>query len=110
MYIETSRAATTGTKARLLSPRISVDDPRIVQNCNLQFWYHMNGVAVGTLNVYVKSANLEGGQAVLWSLSRNQPNRWQLVNVSFFLEGFNDLQVLRYVYLFILTLVYEKKW
>ena len=49
MYIEASRPHRNGDKARLLSPRYTDR-----QDMCVQFYYHMYGSGIGTLNVYVK--------------------------------------------------------
>ena len=46
----------SGYQARLLSPQIDVAGPKST-NCTFQFWYHMYGVGIGTLNVHVKSTD-----------------------------------------------------
>ena len=49
MYIEASLPHRNGDKARLLSPRYTDR-----QDMCVQFYYHMYGSGIGTLNVYVK--------------------------------------------------------
>ena len=51
MYIEASAPRKTGDNAILLSPTFAGSaKPRC-----LNFWYHMYGKAIGTLNVYVSA-------------------------------------------------------
>ncbi|ESO93997.1 hypothetical protein LOTGIDRAFT_104973 [Lottia gigantea] len=71
IYIETSSPRKTGDRAilkseRFLSPRGST--------C-FTFWYHMYGLAIGSLTV---SLDIEGLQKFkLWFLSGNQGNSWK---------------------------------
>jgi len=44
-------------------------------NC-IQFWYHMYGASIGTLNVILKNRAGNRTEKVLWSLSGNQGNQW----------------------------------
>lgn len=69
MYIEASRPRTRGQKARL----ITTDNPSTNGAC-LQFYYHMYGSSMGTLNLYAQS----GGQLgrPIFSRSGNQGNKW----------------------------------
>lgn len=70
VYIETSSPRVRGDKARLISPQVTFTQP----TC-LQFYYHMYGAEVNTLNVY----QMTGGvlpQVAIWTKSLNQGNRW----------------------------------
>ena len=49
MYIEASAPSKQGDKARLMSPTYT-DNSAIC----VQFWYHMYGNGIGTLNVYAQ--------------------------------------------------------
>ena len=49
MYIEASAPRKQGDKARLMSPTYT-DNSAIC----VQFWYHMYGNGIGTLNVYAQ--------------------------------------------------------
>ena len=49
MYTEASGRRKKGDKARLVSAVIPHDQPMC-----LQFWFHMRGWHIGTLNIYVK--------------------------------------------------------
>lgn len=87
MYIETSAPRVSGDKARLISPQVTFTQP----TC-LQFYYHMYGRNIGTLNIYQKTGSTLPINAV-WSKSLNQGNTWikgqvtiqspQAFNVSF---------------------------
>ncbi|XP_071965542.1 MAM and LDL-receptor class A domain-containing protein 1-like [Antedon mediterranea] len=70
MYIETSSPIKKHWSARLKSPM--VDGPR--SNSCLQFYYHMYGLRIGTLNVIMtKTAN---DVQVIWTKSGDKGNRW----------------------------------
>lgn len=69
MYIETSSPRKQNDKAQLVSP---VFRQRSAQ-C-LQFYYHMYGQHISTLNVYVKRGNNLGPP--IWSKKTNQGDKW----------------------------------
>ncbi|XP_076116199.1 MAM and LDL-receptor class A domain-containing protein 1-like isoform X1 [Mytilus galloprovincialis] len=69
IHIEASDPRQLGNKARLISP-VSLPAE---EGC-LQFWYHMYGSHIGTLNVYVKSNGLLG--IAVWSKKGNKGNGW----------------------------------
>lgn len=76
MYIEVSPSnLNRGDLARLLSPRY----PATQGSC-LQFWYHMYGRTIGTLNVYIK--NWSWSMSKVWSKSGNDSNIWNVAQVS----------------------------
>ena len=75
IYIETSSPRKPNDTARVESAMI----PATQQKC-LQFWYHMYGPHVDTLNVYSKKNNQLGSP--LWSLSGTQGNKWKHAVVS----------------------------
>lgn len=76
MYIEVSPSnLNRGDFARLLSPRY----PATQGSC-LQFWYHMYGRTIGTLNVYIK--NWSWSMSKVWSKSGNDSNIWNVAQVS----------------------------
>ena len=93
MYIETSSPRRAGDTARLVSPLIEVNETGHIQDCRLQFWYHMYGASIATLNVYATSTATDGQRILLWSLSGNQFNQWNLADVSFQLVGVTEFQV-----------------
>nr|XP_054770410.1 MAM and LDL-receptor class A domain-containing protein 1-like [Lytechinus pictus] len=73
MFIETS-IQTLGDEARLWSPTLQVAGGHCIE-----FYYHMYGSTIGTLNVYI----VEPGENVLqllpsWSQSSNQGNQWYI--------------------------------
>ena len=77
MYTEVSPTSLPkGSKARLLSPRYPV-----TQGSCLQFWYHMYGRTIGTLNVYIRS--FSWSQTKVWSKTGNDTNIWNVAQVSF---------------------------
>ncbi|XP_043546352.1 MAM and LDL-receptor class A domain-containing protein 1 isoform X2 [Chiloscyllium plagiosum] len=59
-----------GQTADIITPVISLSGPK----CKLSFWYHMNGVTIGSLQVFKKFAN---STQLLWSQSGNQGNHWR---------------------------------
>ncbi|KAG2458289.1 MALR1 protein, partial [Polypterus senegalus] len=69
MYADSSNGA-YGDIADLLTPLISRTGPQ----CTLTFWYHMNGITVGTLQVLIVSG---GVTQDLWALSGSQGNSWK---------------------------------
>ena len=76
MYIETSYPRKKGDKARFLSPNYT---PVKGGQC-LQFWYHMYGNDIGTLNVYIKiGANLG---IPVWIRSGNRGNVWKVSQIA----------------------------
>ena len=77
-YIETSSPRVQGDKARYISPLVTSSASA---RC-LEFWYHMYGPHVNTLNVYTNTTSL--GSPV-FSVSGSQGNKWKKAQV--------DLQV-----------------
>lgn len=76
MYAEVSGKLNAGDKAVLNSPRF----PSTSGSC-LQFYYHMFGATIGTLNVYVTYSSF--WRTKVWSKSGNQSNSWNIAQVSF---------------------------
>ena len=72
MYIEAS-GKRPGQLAKLNSPVFAA--VRSGEMCNITFAYHMYGADMGTLNVSVVETG-SNAETILWSLSRNQGNRW----------------------------------
>ena len=77
MYIETSSPRKQGDKARLFSPTY----PAVKGGQCFQFWYHMYGQDIGTLNVYVKSPSGKPGVPV-WLRSGDRGNIWKIAQVA----------------------------
>jgi len=73
MYIETSYPIKTGQKARILSQDFAPTTRRCVD-----FWFHMYGATVGTLNIYVKTGlgNSTKSESIIWALSGNFGDQW----------------------------------
>ncbi|XP_078583854.1 enteropeptidase-like [Branchiostoma floridae x Branchiostoma japonicum] len=74
IYIETSSPRRTNDRAVLLS----ADIPANQTKC-LQFWYHMYGYGVGTLNIKLY-ANETFSQPI-WTRRGTQQNAWRLAHV-----------------------------
>jgi hypothetical protein len=74
IYIETSVPRRVNDTARLTSQLIT-------QNATmcLNFWYHMYGTSVRTLNVYLKSAGSLG--TPVWSRTGTRSNQWYSASV-----------------------------
>lgn len=70
MYIETSSPRLNREAAYLISPQISTADG----NC-LSFNYHMHGLNIRELSVYVQS--LSGSRQHLWRLNGERGNAWK---------------------------------
>ena len=79
MFIETSAPRRPGDKARLYSEHFLATSAR--GRC-IKFWYHMNGNAIGTLNVLVKTAAGNQTEKIVWTLSGSQQNKWNFGQTS----------------------------
>ncbi|XP_013393211.1 MAM and LDL-receptor class A domain-containing protein 1 [Lingula anatina] len=75
MYVEASSPRKNGDKAQLVSPVYSTT----TQYQCLQFWYHMFGRNIGTLNVYLKVGAVT---AKIWSETGDQGNKWYIASAS----------------------------
>ncbi|KAK7098915.1 hypothetical protein V1264_003130 [Littorina saxatilis] len=71
-FIESSKPRRRGDKAWLLSESLRKTGNSV--HC-FSFWYHMYGVSVGTLNVYLSTNGSLPG-AIQWKLSGNQGGSW----------------------------------
>lgn len=67
MYLEASNRH-DGMRARLKSDWFVLN-----QDLCLQFWYHMYGKEIGSLNIYIQ---INGSEARLWSQKGNIKDRW----------------------------------
>lgn len=74
MFIETSSPRVPGDKAYLLSEPF---DPTSSSGRCLQFWHHMNGASIGTLNVYIYTGNFST-MSLLWQRIGNKGDNWLL--------------------------------
>ena len=81
-----------GDRARLLSPTVRLNA------CNVQFWYHMYGDTINTLNVYTKTYGNGGGsvEALQWSMTGDQGNMWKFGSLTFDLD--TSFQVVMFSY------------
>ncbi|KAK1172074.1 MAM and LDL-receptor class A domain-containing protein 2-like isoform X2 [Acipenser oxyrinchus oxyrinchus] len=78
LYLKNSNQHRPGQIARISTPEYSAGSDRC-----LQFWYHMYGAGIGTLNVYkhdVSTAN----QSVLFSQQGNQGVLWRFAQASLY--------------------------
>ncbi|XP_024910376.1 MAM and LDL-receptor class A domain-containing protein 1 isoform X3 [Cynoglossus semilaevis] len=83
MYADSSNGG-YGQTSDLITPVISSTGP----HCTLEFWYHLSGFTVGSLQVLLKYQNLTHE---VWSQTGNQGNRWRRGEV--FLGFLNNFQV-----------------
>ena len=70
MYIETSFPRKPNDKAWLISPQYT---PAPNGKC-FNFWYHMSGRHIGSLNVYLKDSIRLG--KMVWNETGNQGSSW----------------------------------
>ena len=73
IFIETSVPRKVGDKALLMSPLFNKTSS--AGKC-FTFWYHMYGLSIGTLNIYVNITRATTGKQLVWTLSGNKGNRW----------------------------------
>ncbi|KAL1006836.1 hypothetical protein UPYG_G00077810 [Umbra pygmaea] len=84
MYADSSNGG-YGHTTDLQTPVISYTGPQ----CTMEFWYHMSGFTVGTLQVLMKYGNITNE---VWSQTGNQGNKWRRGEV--FLGICHDFQVI----------------
>lgn len=75
MYTEASSPRRPGQKAQLIGKSNTA-----TQGSCLQFYYHMYGSDMGTLNVYTRTGNANGNP--IWRKTGNQGNRWLKAQVT----------------------------
>ncbi|XP_066300034.1 MAM and LDL-receptor class A domain-containing protein 1-like [Branchiostoma lanceolatum] len=75
MYTEASSPRTPGDVARLMT-HLYLNNT--LGQC-LDFWYHMYGNQIGTLNIYARTGSTMSN--VLWSMSADQGNQWNRAQV-----------------------------
>ena len=80
MYIEASSPRQPGDKARLLSPKLQFSG-----NMCLTFYYHMFGIAMGTLNVLINGATV-------FTASGYQDFEWLRKDVDIDLLGMHEVR------------------
>ena len=97
MYIEVS-SISGGDKAILTSPYISTGPGKYC----LDFWYHMYGTGIGSLNVYLLYGDKRHS---IWSLSGNQGNLWLRALVNFTVT--DDMVKVRFLTIMIINDVNE---
>ena len=73
MYIEASLPRRRGDKARLVSEYFP---PTGFRGRCVKFAFHMYGVAMGTLNLYVKTGAGNQSETLIWSNSGDHGNIW----------------------------------
>ena len=76
MYIESSAPRRPGQKAWLVSKQIGFSNPMC-----LNFYYHMYGTQIRSLNVYVKTGVALPSTPV-WTKSQNQGQMWNLAQAT----------------------------
>ena len=86
MYIETSLPRKQGDKARLISPAYK----SLTTGKCFQFWYHMYGKDIGSLNVYTKTKS-SSTKNLVWNRSGDRGNLWKVAQ--FTVKGTADFQV-----------------
>ena len=92
MYIQ-SRRQKYMDEARLIS-RLR---PATSGSC-LTFWYNMNGMSIGNLNVYKK---VNAGRERIWSKSGDHKNRWMYGSIKF--QSSKSYQVTFFVYIMMIS-------
>ena len=80
VYIETSWQSTNDT-AVLVSPVVPTTSGKPSNMICLQFWYHMYGQHVDTLNLFVKRGQ-QLPSSPIWTKNGTQGNSWKLGQVS----------------------------
>lgn len=81
LYIETSGSLKLNDKASIQSPDYPGNGATSGQ-C-FQFWYHMTGSSIGTLNLYtIKAGDQKGNPS--WTRSGEQGNRWQIAQLTIY--------------------------
>lgn len=80
MYIETSWQRQNDT-AILESAMVPATIGKLNNMVCLQFWYHMHGQHVDTLNLYIKRGQQIPAQPV-WTKNGTQGNSWKLGQVA----------------------------
>ena len=79
LYIETSGSLKLNDKASVQSPGYPGNGATNGQ-C-FQFWYHMTGSSIGTLNLYIIKAGEQKGNPS-WARSGEQGKRWQIGQIT----------------------------
>jgi hypothetical protein len=83
MYVETSPTRLQiGDVAILRSPQYNASSSGC-NACKLEFWYHMYGSAIGTLDVFVEQTNDAQplSRTPVWTLSGDQGDQWHQATV-----------------------------
>ena len=73
MYYEVTSSSTTGSPPNSVSLSVCLDISTLTAP-TLAFYYHMNGSAVGTLDVIANGSNI-------WSISGSQGNQWNTAQI-----------------------------
>lgn len=80
VYIETSWQSPNDT-AVLYSPNVPTTSGKPNNMVCLQFWYHMHGQHVDTLNLFMKQGQ-QLPPSPIWTKSGTQGNRWRLGQIA----------------------------
>jgi len=78
MGIDASFPRKNGDRARLISPSLPIFPIQTSGYC-LTWYYHMLGIEMGTLSVYLKT---EGFTGLLWRLNENVGDIWNAAQVT----------------------------
>jgi len=78
IYIETSSPRRLGDKARLKSPVFQSSNSG---TCRMRFFYHMHGVDVNLLNVYIEKYEM-GPLTPVWTKNGSQVDSWLRADVA----------------------------
>lgn len=86
-YIETS-GRQPNNRAVLLSPMVT---SAVTTTKCMQFWYHMYGKTIGSLNIYIQRNNSQAKQ--IWSRTGNQQNMWRHGQVTIYQYGVYSIMI-----------------
>eukprot|EP00057_Strongylocentrotus_purpuratus_P001199 XP_001196354.2 PREDICTED: MAM and LDL-receptor class A domain-containing protein 1 isoform X1 [Strongylocentrotus purpuratus] len=88
LYTEASNPRRNGERAKLASYNIQ---STITGQCVIRFFYHMEGIGIGTLNVYTRTS-INGPMTMLWTKERAIGGEWVYQTIP--LRSSSDFQVI----------------